>query len=339
MYVLKIFYVIIIFLFLSCSENAFRRSFGKAQGTTYNIIYEYNKNLNDTISYILKTIDNSLSFYINNSTISKFNNAIDTFICNDKLFIKCFKQSKKIYKLTNGIFDPTVYPLISYWGFGKNNKYLSSVDTSRIDSLKQLVGMDKILLKRINEGFLFVKLKHNYPKLDFNAIAQGFSVDIISSFFDSLNIKNYLIEIGGEVKCKGKNEKKNKWKIGVDNPLYPQKHNIFSIIKLKSKKSLATSGIYRKKYQVNNTFITHTVNPKTGYPQAHNLLSASIISDSCAVADAFATVAIVEGKQFLHNIATYKTKYKLQYFLIFHNLDKLNFIASDNIDFKLVDDN
>lgn len=266
---------------------------GFIQGTTYSIIYYHNgkenpEELKTEVEDLLAAFDMSLSIYNPNSIISKVNNNQQTRL--DSKFIFVFKKSREIYDITDGAFDITAGPLISAWGFGPDA--IKKFNEKMKDSLMHLVGMNRIAI--VNG-----KVVKESPgmRLDVNAIAQGYSVDVICSLFEEKGFESYLVEIGGEVRCKGEKEGGVPWLIGLDKPqdgnMEPGKHRQANIRLLD--KSLATSGNYRKFYIENGVKYSHTINPKTGYPVRHNLLSATIIADDCISADAFATACMVLG--------------------------------------------
>jgi FAD:protein FMN transferase len=265
---------------------------GFIQGTTYNIVYDNKKKLDPgelriKIEKILHDFDKSLSIYEDSSILSKINRNEDVVV--DSFFTDVFNKSAIISQMTDGAFDITVAPLVKAWGFGPDDH--KNFQLSKLDSLMRLIGMGKV--KLVNG-----KLIKTDPGicLDFNAIAQGYSVDVICRFFDSLDIHNYLIEIGGEVMAKG-TKNGALWRIGIDKPedfnMSPGQ-NLQAIIKLKNK-AIATSGNYRKFYVENGIKYSHTIDPKTGYPAKNRILSASIIADECGMADGFATACMVKG--------------------------------------------
>jgi len=286
--------VVVMLTLSSCSEKPVYSDFnGLAQGTTYSMIFENTgkfivEEIHREVEKILKDFDMSLSLYESSSVLSRINrNETDI---PDELFTEVFQRSQEIWELTGGAFDITVGPLVRAWGFGPDENRNFS-ETVR-DSLLQLVGMEKV---NITNG----KLVKALPgiNLDFNAIAQGFSVDIISRYFDKKGINSYLIEIGGEVRVKG-NKGGAMWKIGIDRPeddnIIPGRE-LQAIIKMKDR-SLATSGNYRKFYVENGIKYSHTIDPKTGYPAKNQLLSATILASDCATADGIATACMVMGK-------------------------------------------
>ncbi|MEP2238017.1 MAG: FAD:protein FMN transferase [Maribacter sp.] len=286
-------YIIVMFLVIgllqSCKENSNgvrNENAGGALGTSYSIIsITPNKmDLQQNIDSVFAVINHSLSTYIPESDISRINNGDSTVIV-DKMFREVFKLSKSIHQETNGFFDPTVGTLVNAWGFGPEQKI--SMDSLKIDSLLNFVGLDKITLDASNH---LIKTNPNIY-LDFNAIAKGYSIDRLAAMLDAKGIDNYLIEVGGELVAKGKNTIKNKsWVVGIDDPEMQVNRSSKILINLNDK-ALASSGNYRKfriDEETGKKFV-HTVNPKTGYTQLSNTLAVTILADNCATADAYAT--------------------------------------------------
>ena len=286
---------LLVLVIQSCKEKepVFSGFSGYAQGSTYSMVFENRKNSNpqdlkEKVEKILADFDMSLSVYKDSSIISKINRNEDVPL--DKYFTEVFAKSALISEMTDGAFDITVGPLVKAWGFGPDAH--KNFKLSKLDSLLNLVGMSKV---SIVNG----RLVKNNPAMyiDVNAIAQGYSVDVMCSFFDSLGIKNYLIEIGGEVRAKG-TKAGALWRIGIDKPddnnMSPGE-TLEAIIKI-SDKALATSGNYRKFYIEDGVKYSHEIDPKTGYPAKNTLLSVSILADDCAMADGIATACMVMGK-------------------------------------------
>lgn len=284
---------ILLFFVFSCNNSrdlTYFKLSGFAQGTSYNITYGVPDSLDysESIDSLLRDFDNSMSTYLEGSLISRINRNEEDLL--DDRFLKVLEVAGEVYKDSDGAFDLTVMPLVNAWGFGPGRRL--EMEQKTIDSLLRFVGMDKI---RVEEG----RLVKDRPEisLDVNAIAQGLSVDEVAAFLKSKNISNYMVEIGGEVKTLGLNPKQQIWKIGVDRPEYGNYlpgQNLQVILELKDK-SLATSGNYRKFYEQNGVKYSHSIDPSTGYPVMHQLLSVTIISDECVVADAYATACMVSG--------------------------------------------
>lgn len=272
---------------------------GETQGTSYHITYydSSQRDLQGDIEEILADFDYSVSTYNPYSLISRVNQN-DSTVKVDAYFIACFNKAKEIWKYTDGAFDPTVYPLVNAWGFGPGKK--QHIEKEVIDSILVFVGFDKVELV----GNKVVK-KDPRLGLDFNAIAQGYSVDVIAQFLLSKGIKNFVVEIGGEVYAHGKMENNGCWLVGIEEPTDNQETNneLYLIVELENR-ALATSGNYRKYIIENGVKYMHHINPKTGYPAKNNLLSASILSSECISSDANATGVLVMGLEkataFLH---------------------------------------
>jgi thiamine biosynthesis lipoprotein len=270
---------------------------GQAQGTTYTISYLAGAyaNYRDEIDSIFKAIDLSLSTYQEASVISRINrNERDTV---DAHFTTVFQKAAEVSKQTAGAFDITVAPLVNAYGFGFTKR--STVDSLMIDSLRTLVGYQKVRL----EGNQLVKASPGVM-LDFNAIAQGYTVDVLAGFLEGRGIHDYLVELGGEVRAKGKKLDGSPWTVGIEEPEESGSEGgtLNRTIAL-SNQALATSGNYKKFYVEDGKKYTHILNPLTGQPSKNNLLSATVIAGDCMTADAYATAFMVMGldkaKQFL----------------------------------------
>lgn len=272
-------------------EPIYKEINGEAQGTFYNIKYldVRRRNLQPKIDQQLHKFDLSLSSYNTNSTISKINRN-EKNVKLDKLFKTVFNKSEEIYHISDGAFDITVGTLANAWGFGTTERV--EVDSSYIDSILNFVGMDKVSIV----GNYLVK-EDSSILLNVNAIAQGYSVDVICNFLERKGVTDYLVEIGGELKAKGVNKQDVPWKIGIDKPIdnnmEPGK-NLQAIIELNNS-SLATSGNYRKFYEENGVKYAHSINPKTGYPELSRLLSVTVLTKECITADGLATAFMVMG--------------------------------------------
>ncbi len=273
---------------------------GETQGTTYTLILEDTdrKVQKQAIDSILNRFDLSLSTYIDNSIISSINEAVDSIrlVDSSRFFARCYTMSSKIYELTEGAFDPSVYPLVKAWGFYGDELWLQS-DQDVSEILKHVSFEDGKLHRCNFQGEHEIQFYKNDSKfkLDFNAIAQGFSVDVIAEYLNDLGIKNYYVEIGGEITVKGKNKDKVNWRIGVDSPNQKEGTRVIENVVHVTDKAIATSGNYRKFYEKNGVKYAHTIDPRIGKPVQHSLLSATVISSSCAQSDAYATAFMVMG--------------------------------------------
>ena len=279
--------------FLSCKTVDKKRDFtleGFVFGTTYKITYlNAEKNYSDSIDSLFLAFNNSLSTYIPGSDISKINNG-DTTVIVDDFFKEVFLKSKRIFKKTDGFFDPTVGNLVNAYGFGPSKERKNLTETQIAEQMR-FVGFDKVTL-------IGNTISKQYPEiyLDFNSIAKGFGIDVVARFFDDKKIANYLIEIGGEIRAKGTKKDNKPWLIRIVDPTNAETNSGFKTIDL-SNKSMATSGNYRK-FRVDSTGkkYVHTINPKTGLATESNLLSASVIATTdCADVDAYATAFMAMG--------------------------------------------
>ena len=262
---------------------------GFAQGTSYHITYLDNRgrNFQKDIDRLLRRFDRSVSTYQSKSLISKINHN-QFYWRTDPYFNACFKKAKEIWALTEGAFDPTVYPLVNAWGFGPEKK--NSIEQSKIDSLLSFVGFDKIELKR-------GRITKSDPRvsLDFNAFAQGYSVDLVSDLLLSKGISSFVVEIGGEVFAHGQRDGLP-WYIGLEQPIENKTNvNPLNVIFQIENIGVATSGNYRKFTVENGVKIVHHIDPRTGKPTSNQLLSASIFTDQCISSDALATAVLVMG--------------------------------------------
>jgi len=269
---------------------------GEAQGTTYGITYIAHQPVEKaTVDSILKVIDLSMSTYIDNSLITKINKGEHLPI--DPHFEKVLSASMDIYSESEGIFDPSIGQLINAWGFGKKENHIPPTQ-KQIDSLLALTGMNKIHVATTPKG-TFVEKDNPNIQLNFNAIAQGYTSDVIADYFLSKQITNFIVEVGGEIVIHGRNTLKGKsWTIGIDNPLQKpdEDREIVATVEL-TDCGLATSGNYRKLWtdSLTGQKYVHTLNPKTGRPQPSNLLSATVIAPSAMLADGYATTLMALG--------------------------------------------
>lgn len=278
---------------LSCStapSGSYSHIEGFVQGTTYSIIYSDTANYKVRIEALLQRFDSSLSMFLDSSLINSLNsNATDSV---DAWFSDCFDISSEVFAQSQGLFDPTVAPLIEAYGFARQSG-ARTLDSSEFAAIMSSVGFDKLAIKN---GKL---IKHNEAtSIDFNAIAQGYSVDLVSRELEELGVENYMVEIGGEIYARGVSSRGDKWRIGIDTPVdgnIVPGANLAAIIEL-SGRGLATSGNYRKFIDLpSGERIVHTIDPRTGLSASHNLLSATIIAPSSALADAYATICMVGG--------------------------------------------
>lgn len=264
---------------------------GKAQGTYYSATYlqPEGKDLQVQLDTFFNEFDRSLSTYNPNSIISRINKN-DT-ATTDVYFETMYRAAMEVSEKTNGAFDITVAPLVNAWGFGFGNQDRSKEPD--LTKILPLVGYKKVQL--VNHRIV----KENKDMmLDASAIAQGYSADLIARIFEKNGCENYMIDIGGEIVCKGKNPKGKNWQIGIDKPVDDPVNadgELQTIVSI-TNKALTTSGNYRQFYYKDGKKYAHTINPLVGRPVNHNLLSATVIANDCTTADAFATAFMVVGK-------------------------------------------
>lgn len=280
-----------------------QRSEGMVFGTVYHITYQYPLSLDDSIKQVLQKVDDSLSPFNKNSTITAINDNRSS--AADEMLTEVFLMAKTISEKTYGAFDITVAPLVNLWGFGFKN--MDNVNPETVDSLMQYVGFEKVDLLNGN----IIKTTPE-TMLDCSAIAKGYGVDAVGKMLERQGIRSYMIEIGGEVRLRGCNPHGKAWNIGITKPeddslsLHSEIEKVIAATDL----SIATSGNYRNFYVKNNKKYAHTIDPRTGYPVQHSILSATVVAPDCTVADAYATAFMVLGldsaKAVLHNDTTLK---------------------------------
>ncbi len=277
---------------ISCQStpHAYQVLDGQAQGTTFHIVYkdELNRDFSLSVDSLFQVMDQSMSLWLEGSVIKRINDN-DPDIVPDPHFIQVFQQAQEIAQATDGALDVTIGPLVNVWKIDAAND-LPLPDSSVVDSILTFTGYTKV---RLEEDRL---LKED-PRiqLDFNAIAQGYTVDLICSYFDQQNISHYLVEVGGEVRVKGVNPDNKHWQIGIDKPVESTAWRMLQTSLSLDNRSLATSGSYRKYREHAGKKLSHVINPKTGYPANHSLLSVSVVADDCASADGYATAFLVMG--------------------------------------------
>lgn len=307
------------------SRKTYQRDEGKIFGTFYHITYQSGENLHDEILAELQRVDRSLSMFNDSSTISRVNRNEAVDLSADSLFVEVYAMARRIAEDTDGAFDITVAPLVNAWGFGFKNEQLPS--DAAVDSLRAFVGYKKVSLVENSsktsphsggQRGAFIQKSDPRTMLDCSAIAKGFGCDLVGRLFRQKGIENYMIEIGGEVVVGGVNEEGEKWRIGVtkpeeEAPSQPPPtgggEELQTILELPIKSTpppvgggregafsaLATSGNYRNFYVKDGKRYAHTIDPRTGRPVQHSILSATVIADDCATADAYATAFMVVG--------------------------------------------
>ena len=265
---------------------------GRVFGTYYNIRYEATEDLQDSINAAFEAFDNSLSLFNPHSILSAVNENRDT--TTNELFETMWKEAERVYGLSGGAFDITVAPLVKAFGFGRKSDQFSMISSQTIDSLRAFIGFDKVQL-----------IDHHVIKsdprvqLDGGAVAKGQACDMIAEVLRNHGCENYLVDIGGEVVAHGLNAKGEPWHVGITKPnlnnegAQDELQDILAVTDI----CMATSGNYRNYYYEGTERRSHTIDPRTGYPVQHSVLSATVVSSSCMRADALATACMVLGAE------------------------------------------
>ncbi len=271
-------------------DHPFQENHGKVFGTLYSIKYQSDNDLQLEIERAMQEVDDALSPFNEGSIISAINRG-EAVEGND-LFMDVFRLAKDVYAETDGAFDITIAPLVNAWGFGFRRS--SSVDSCAIDSIRQFVGFDRV--KAV--GNRIVK-EHPETMLDCSAIAKGYGVDHVAKLLEAKGVKNFMVEIGGEIVVRGTNPKGDLWRVGVNKPVDDSlslNQELQTILTL-TDKAMATSGNYRNFYYKDGKKFAHTIDPRLGYPIQQNILSATVVAADCATADAYATAFMVLGME------------------------------------------
>lgn len=280
--------IVIVIIMMQQHNSPYQHNTGFIFGTVYNITYQSDKNYQQDIEAELKKVDNSLSVFNKSSIISKINRNENVAV--DEMFTEVFILAQKISDETGGAFDITVMPLVNAWGFGFKND--TQPTDAAIDSMLQIIGYKKVKLAK---GKIIKKDKR--IMLDCAAIAKGYGSDVVARLLRNKGVENFMVEIGGEIVTHGINEHRLPWKIGVTKPTddsLSTNQELQTILNV-TNKAMATSGNYRNFYYKDGKKYAHTIDPKTGRPVQHNILSATVLTDNCATADAYATSFMVLG--------------------------------------------
>ncbi|HMQ49088.1 MAG TPA: FAD:protein FMN transferase [Saprospiraceae bacterium] len=308
-----LYHLLWVFFLAACSgqpqkENApYLSCNGRTMGTTYTVKYAdaAARDFQTAIDSLLEEINLEVSTYIEASTISRLNQADSLFLpgydphtgqwttyANTHFWIN-YEKAKEVFERSGGSFDPTVMPIVNYWGFGYTEKKpVEKIDSLKIDSLMDFIGLDQVVS---TDG---KQIKKRYPgvQLDFSALAKGYGVDAVGLLLESKGVSDYLVEIGGELRAKGKNAEGAWWNVGINTPQEDASTTAVQMAFPLQNQSIATSGNYRNFYEVKGQKFSHTINPKTGFPERSTLLSASVFAPDCMSADAYATAFMVMGK-------------------------------------------
>lgn len=271
------------------AKPEYRTAQGLVFGTSYHITYLYNADLQEDIEKTLALVDNALSMFNPNSTISAVNRSESVFV-DDTLFLKVFRRAMEISDLTDGAFDITVAPAVNAWGFGF--KHAENIHQATIDSLLEITGY-----RKIHETDGMIVKDDPRIMLDCSAIAKGFGSDMVAGMLRSKGINDFMVEIGGEIVLSGQNPKGKLWNIGISKPVDDSlsvSSELQTVIPI-TDIAMATSGNYRNFYVKDGRKYAHTIDPHTCQPVSHSLLSATVFAPDCATADALATSMMVMG--------------------------------------------
>jgi len=273
-------------------STPFQKGQGFVFGTIYNVTYQYDKNLREEIEEELKRLDFVFSMFNDSSMVTKVNRGENPTL--DETFVEVYDIATTVNRETEGAFDITVGPLVNAWGFGFKNEVMPG--KAQVDSLLALVGMQKLTLDR--EKLRLTKSDERVT-LDFSAIAKGYGSDCIASVLRKHGIENFMVEIGGEIVTAGVSPSRVPWRIGVTKPQEDSlqvNQELQTILNI-TDKAMATSGNYRNFYYKGGRKYAHTIDPATGYPVQHSILSATVVADQCAMADAYSTAFMVMGME------------------------------------------
>ena len=327
-----VFLGLVVAFFTSCTDKVvYQHAEGQVYGTVYHITYRSPEDLHPALRAAMQQVDTSLSMFNPSSVISRINRneSRET----DSLFRKVFYLAQQVHGQSGGMYDITVAPLVNAWGFGYEGKNFP--DSACIDSLRDLVGMEKLALK---EGQLFKQLPG--MQLDASSIAKGLGVDLVAECLENHGVRDYMVEIGGEIRLRGQSAHGRPWRIGIERPeddASAQSRDLQLILALDTG-ALATSGNYRNFYIKDGRKYSHTINPKTGYPVQTDLLSASVYTmSSCMKADAYATAFM--GIGFEASKAIVEKDPDMEACLIYEEEGVLKVWISEGLKFKIVRQN
>ncbi len=320
-------------------DNRYYTIDGTTQGTTFHIVFQPQVSsdssfaaVRDSVNAILERIDFSVSGYNKESVLTAFNEEGNPHV--DKIFLDNFLASVRMTEESLGMFDASAAPLFDLWGFGFRTG--TEVTQAMIDSVLQFVGMDHFHVDSLKagDGSDSILIQRDDPRcrLNFNAIAQGYTSDLIAAKFSEMGMENFLVEVGGEVYARGVNPKGKFWNVGIDRPVdgnnSPGK-DIQAVVHIQNQ-GLVTSGDYRKFYIKDGKKISHSINPKTGYPVEHNLLSATVVAPDATIADGYATYLMVLGFDKAREVV--ESNEKIEALLIFSDGDSLKVWMSEGMD-------
>lgn len=301
---------------------------GRIFGTTYHITYQSDDNLKKEIEETLKAVDQEFSMFNPQSTVALINEGKRPTLSDD--FLEVYQLAQQVNEESDGAFDITVAPLVNAWGFGFKNQQMPN--NHQIDSLRRLVGMEHVILAGA-KGSQYVRFQRPRMMLDFSAIAKGYGTDRVARLLMSHDVANFMVEIGGEVYAKGNSEKRLPWRIGVSKPVDDPDNDaqeLETVLNV-TNQAMATSGNYRNFYYKGGRKYAHTIDPKTGRPVQHSLLSATVLAPTCAEADAYATSFMVMGLDKARQVLERKKQLKA-YFIYQNAQGELSVWKSEGLD-------
>lgn len=301
---------------------------GRIFGTTYHITYQSDDNLKKEIEETLKAVDQEFSMFNPQSTVALINEGKRPTLSDD--FLEVYQLAQQVNEESDGAFDITVAPLVNAWGFGFKNQQMPN--NHQIDSLRRLVGMEHVSLAGA-KGSQYVRFQRPRMMLDFSAIAKGYGTDCVARLLMSHDVANFMVEIGGEVYAKGNSEKRLPWRIGVSKPVDDPDNDaqeLETVLNV-TNQAMATSGNYRNFYYKGGRKYAHTIDPKTGRPVQHSLLSATVLAPTCAEADAYATSFMVMGLDKARQVLERKKQLKA-YFIYQNAQGELSVWKSEGLD-------
>lgn len=301
---------------------------GRIFGTTYHITYQSDDNLKKEIEETLKAVDQEFSMFNPQSTVALINEGKRPTLSDD--FLEVYQLAQQVNEESDGAFDITVAPLVNAWGFGFKNQQMPN--NHQIDSLRRLVGMEHVILAGA-KGSQYVRFQRPRMMLDFSAIAKGYGTDRVARLLMSHDVANFMVEIGGEVYAKGNSEKRLPWRIGVSKPVDDPDNDaqeLETVLNV-TNQAMATSGNYRNFYYKGGRKYAHTIDPKTGRPVQHSLLSATVLAPTCAEADAYATSFMVMGLDKARQVLERKNQLKA-YFIYQNAQGGLSVWKSEGLD-------
>lgn len=301
---------------------------GRIFGTTYHITYQSDDNLKKEIEETLKAVDQEFSMFNPQSTVALINEGKRPTLSDD--FLEVYQLAQQVNEESDGAFDITVAPLVNAWGFGFKNQQMPN--NHQIDSLRRLVGMEHVSLAGA-KGSQYVRFQRPRMMLDFSAIAKGYGTDRVARLLMSHDVANFMVEIGGEVYAKGNSEKRLPWRIGVSKPVDDPDNDaqeLETVLNV-TNQAMATSGNYRNFYYKGGRKYAHTIDPKTGRPVQHSLLSATVLAPTCAEADAYATSFMVMGLDKARQVLERKEQLKA-YFIYQNAQGELSVWKSEGLD-------